>query len=200
MKLYLRSRRTGITVLIAILVAIATFAGGMVSVPIRAFDETGMPVNVPFGILVPVVFSWFTSMGMHSRYAVAEALSTRPLWVARIAHALAAIAVGCTLIAIATNSLDGAMTTVEATRNYLLLSGLGLASASVISPVHSWILPTGIVVLYGSLGSNLPHNLLTSTREDGVLWLVAAVSTIGGVALYATARRRAGRRAALSAS
>lgn len=199
MKLYLRSRRTGITVLIAILVSIATFVGGMVSVPIRAFDETGMPVNVPLGILAPVVFSWFTSMGMHSRYAVAEALSTRSLWLVRTAHAFVAIAVGCTLIAIATHSLDGPMTTVEATRNYLILSGIGLATASIASPQHSWILPTGIVVLYGSLGSNLPHNLLTSTREDGLLWLVAAVSTIGGVALYATSSRRAGRRAAPTA-
>lgn len=187
---YFRARHITSIALLSVLVAGATLAWGTISVPTQGSDEFGVPVRMQLGLIISVVFAWFTSVGMSSHYPSDESLSTRHLWGYRLTHVLLAVA-GFTILAIAaTSTLDGTPGTSGAVRNYLLLAGLGLASAPLVGPRLSWILPSAVMMFYATLGSGLSHNPLRVPLDDYPVLVASGLSIVGGTWLYCAMRPR----------
>lgn len=184
----IRSRHSGVMFAVAAFVTVVSFLWGRFTVPLLTADDLGAPARVHLGVVVATVLAALACVSLHSEYHLSEGMSPRGMGGRRLAHAGLVVAVGLTLTALSTATLRDSPGMPESLRNFLLFTGLGLATVPVVTARHSWIVPTFVAIFYATVGAWMPDNPFIEPASDGTLWVAAVLAVGSGLAVVGASR------------
>jgi hypothetical protein len=149
--------------------------------------------TVPVAIILPLLTACIVATVARVPAPQWEYLSTKPLGILHAGYALTLVGIAGLATAMGSLPLTGELTWIAATRNTLLLCGVGLFATAVGPAGWAWLAPATYVGLVISAGGT-PHGVSTwavLVHPDNDPLAAVVAGTMMSVGILASLRRRA---------